>query len=131
MKITEKSIPEVLYLKDERMVLRGFRKPGARFNRIVKEQQANQVGEHKEGSYRSEKKVVTAPVNPGIEIISQQEKRQQEKQRMVGKCGGKVQAQSGEKRAGHSTAGAGDAEKEAERTAGKPGQQMVGKDDRA
>ena len=26
----EKSIPEVLYLKDERMVLRGFRKPGAR-----------------------------------------------------------------------------------------------------
>ena len=47
------------------------------------------------------------------------------------KCGGKVQAQSGEKRAGHSTAGAGDAEKEAERTAGKPGQQMVGKDDRA
>ena len=34
---------------------------------------------------------------------------------MVGKCGGKVQAQSGEKRAGHSTAGAGDAEKEAER----------------
>lgn len=60
------------------------------YNRIVKEQQANQVGEHKEGSYRSEKKVVTAPVNPGIEIISQQEKRQQEKQRMVGKCGGKV-----------------------------------------
>ena len=101
------------------------------YNRIVKEQQANQVGEHKEGSYRSEKKVVTAPVNPGIEIISQQEKRQQEKQRMVGKCGGKVQAKSGEKRAGHSTAGAGDAEKEAERTAGKPGQQMVGKDDRA
>lgn len=50
---------------------------------------------------------------------------------MVGKCGGKVQAQSGEKRAGHSTAGAGDAEKEAERTAGKPGQQMVRKDDRA
>ena len=50
---------------------------------------------------------------------------------MVGKCGGKVQAQSGEKRAGHSTAGAGDAEKEADRTAGKPGQQMVGKDDRA
>ena len=48
------------------------------YNRIVKEQQANQVGEHKEGSYRSEKKVVTAPVNPGIEIISQQEKRQQE-----------------------------------------------------
>ena len=96
------------------------------YNRIVKKQQANQVGEHKEGSYRSEKKVVTAPVNPGIEIISQQEK-----QRMVGKCGGKVQAQSGEKRAGHSTAGAGDAEKEAERTAGKPGQQMVGKDDRA
>ena len=40
------------------------------YNRIVKEQQANQVGEHKEGSYRSEKKVVTAPVNPGIEIIS-------------------------------------------------------------
>ena len=30
MKITEKSIPEVLYLKDERMVLRGFRKPGTR-----------------------------------------------------------------------------------------------------
>ena len=27
---TEKSIPEVLYLKDERMVLRGFRKLGAR-----------------------------------------------------------------------------------------------------
>ena len=80
-------------------------------NRIVKEQQANQVGEYKEGSYRSEKKVVTAPINPGIEIISCWEKRQQEKQRMVGKCGGKVQAQSGEKRAGHSTAGAGDAEK--------------------
>lgn len=30
MKITEKSIPEVLCLKDERMVLRGFRKPGAK-----------------------------------------------------------------------------------------------------
>ena len=59
------------------------------YNRIVKEQQANQVGEHKEGSYRSEKKVVTAPVNPGIEIISQQEKRQQEKQRMVGNAAAK------------------------------------------
>ena len=46
----------------------GSRVPG--YNRIVKEQQANQVGEYKEGSYRSEKKVVTAPINPGIEIIS-------------------------------------------------------------
>ena len=101
------------------------------YNRIVKEQQANQVGEHKEGTTTPEKKIVPAPFNPGNEIIPQQKKRQKEKQRMVGKCGGKVQAQSGEKRAGHSTAGAGDAEKEAERTAGKPGQQMVGKDDRA
>ena len=105
------------------------------YNRIVKEQQANQVGEHKEGSYRSEKKVVTAPVNPGIEIISQQEKRQHDKYHDERRCACSERifehTLGGEKRAGHSTAGAGDAEKEAERTAGKPGQQMVGKDDRA
>ena len=58
------------------------------YNRIVKEQQANQVGEHKEGSYRSEKKVVTAPVNPGIEIISQQEKRQHEDDHAHRRCAG-------------------------------------------
>ena len=50
---------------------------------------------------------------------------------MVGKCGGKVQAQRRREARGSFHSRAGYAEKEAERTAGKPGQQMVGKDDRA